>query len=118
MKRILLGMVIAINLFASEPLQYGAYYGNIKENIKIYSSYTENDVSSAGNLYLYKQKKDTVNYIYETKIQHITSGLKAAKEFAIKKKAKYFAIDNVTHQVIITENKVVVMTNYNVLAFN
>jgi len=118
MKKILLGIVIAINLFANEPLQYGAYYGNIKEKISNYNSYTENDVSSAGNVYLYKQKKETVNYIYETKIQHITSGLKAAKEFAILKKLKYFAIDNVTHQVVISENKVVVMTNYNVLAFD
>jgi len=111
-------MIAASCLFAGEPQQYGAYYGDIKVKVNNYNSYAENDVSSAGNLYLYKQKKDTVNYIYETKVKHITSGLKTAKKFAIKKGSKYFAIDNVTHQVIITDNQVVVMTHYNVLAFD
>ncbi len=118
MKKVLLGIIIAISLFASEPIQYGAYYGNIKVKINNYNSYTENDASSAGMLYLYKQKKDEVNYIYETKIQHITSGLAAAKKYAIKNKNKYFAIDHVTHRVIVTENKVIVLTNYNVLSFD
>ena len=118
MKKILFGIIITISLFASDPIQYGAYYGDIKIKMNNYNNYPENDVSSAGNVYLYKQKKDTVNYIYETKVKHITSGLKAAKEFAIEKKAKYFAIDNITHEVILGENKVVVMTNYNVLTFD
>lgn len=111
-------MAAASCLFAGDPQQYGAYYGNIKVKINNYNSYAENDVSSAGKLYLYKQKKDTVNYIYETKVKHITSGLEAAKKFAVKKGSKYFAIDHVTHQVSITENQVIVMTNYNVLAFD
>ena len=118
MKKILLGVILAVNLFAADPLQYGAYYGNIKEKMVNYHSYTENDVSSAGNVYLYKQKTDTVDYIYKTKIAHITTGLAAAKKFAISKKSKYFAVDNVTHQIVITDNKVVVMTSYNVLAFD
>jgi len=67
MKKILLGAIIAINLFASEPLQYGAYYGNIKVNMKNYNSYSKNDASSAGMVYLYKEKKDDINYIYDTK---------------------------------------------------
>ena len=118
MKKILWGIMVAGSLFAAEPLQYGAYYGDIKVKVNNYNSYAENDVSSAGKLFLYKQKKDTVNYIYETKVKHITSGLEAAKKFAIKKSSKYFAIDNVTHQVIVTDNQVIITTNYNVLAFD
>ncbi len=118
MKIVLIGMVFVLSLFAGEPLQYGAYYGDIKVSLKNYHSYTENDASSAGNVYLFKQNKDTVNYIYETKIQHIKSGLAAAKKLAKENHNKYFAIDNVTHRVIVTDNQVIVLTNYNVLSFD
>jgi hypothetical protein len=118
MKKIILYVFMAITLFAAEPIQYGAYYGDVKEKMSNINNYPDNDVSSAGNVYLYKQKIDLVNYIYDTKIKHIKSGLKSAKSNAIKNKAKYFAIDNVTHQVIITENKVVITTDYNVLSFD
>lgn len=118
MTKILLGLLVAFSLYASEPVQYGAYYGNIKEKMTNINSYPENDVASAGTLYLYQQKKNTVDYIYETKIKHLTDALKAAKEYAVKNKSKYYAVDNVTHQVIITENSVVIMTNYNVLSFD
>ena len=118
MKRILLGAIIAINLFAGEPAQYGAYYGNIKISLKNYNNYPTNNASSAGNVYLYKQNKNDVDYIVETKNSHIMAGLAEAKELAIKNKNKYFAIDNVTHQVIATENKVIVSTDYNVLSFD
>ncbi len=118
MKKFLLVAFMAVCIFAGEPIQYGAYYGNIKDKIKNYYSYTENDVSSAGMLYLYKQKKNIVDYIYETKIDHIKRGLEEAKQFAIKKKSKFFAIDNVKHQVIVNENQVIIMTDYNILAFD
>jgi len=118
MKKLLALLFITLTLYAAEPVQYGAYYGDIKVKINNYNTYSENDVSSAGKVYLYKQKKEMVNYIYETKIAHIKSGLEAAKELAIKNKNAYFAIDNLTHQVVISENSVVVMSNYNVLAFD
>ena len=118
MKKALLIALIVLSVYAEEPQQYGAYYGNIKVTINNYNSYSENDVSSAGNVYLYKQNKDMVDYIYETKLQHIKNGLAAAKKYAVKNKSKYFAIDHVTNEVSITENKVVVMTNYNVLSFD
>lgn len=118
MNKILLGLIVAINLFAADPVQYGAFYGDIKYKISNNSSYPENDASSAGNVYLFKQKIDTVNYIYDTKVSHISNGLKKAKAFAIKNKLQNYAIDNVTHQVILGENTVVVLTNFNVLAFD
>ena len=118
MKKILLGAALAVCLFAGEPVQYGAYYGDLKISIKNYSNYPSSNASSAGNLYLYKQKKNDVDYIVETKNSHIKAGLSEAKEYAKKNKNKYFAIDNVTHQVIATENKVIVLTNYNVLSFD
>ena len=118
MKKIVLGMIIALSLYAAEPVQYGAYYGNVKVSMKNYNSYVNNNASSAGVLYLYNNKKSDVDFIVQTKQSHISKGLKEAKELAIKNKNKYFAIDNVTHQVIVTENKVIVLTNYNVLAFD
>jgi len=118
MKKILLGIIVAVNLFAADPIQYGAYYGDIKTKVSNYYSYAENDASSAGSVYLYKQKTSTVNYIYDTKLKHIKNGLAAAKKYAIEQGSKYFAIDNVTHQVIVTEHKVYVLTHYNVLAFD
>jgi len=118
MKKILLGIIVAVNLFAAEPIQYGAYYGNIKVNMKNYNNYLTNDGSSAGNMYLYKQGKSDLDYIAETKQSHISTGLSSAKELAIKNKNKYFAVDHVTHQVIVTENKVIILTNYNVLSFD
>ena len=118
MKKILLGILLTLSLFAAEPIQYGAYYGNIKTSMKNYNNYVNNNASSAGNLYLYKQGKSDLDYIYQTKNSHIKTGLDEAKKLAIKHKNKYFAIDHITHQVIITENKVVVLTNYNVLAFD
>jgi len=118
MKKILLGIVITVSLFAGEPLRYGAYYGNIKVNIKNYNSYPTNKASSAGNVYLYKQNKNDVDFIAQTKQSHISTGLDEAKKLATKNKNKYFAIDHVTHQVAVTESKVIVLTNYNVLSFD
>ncbi len=118
MKKILFIMLLAATLFAAEPLQYGAYYGDIKVKMKDYNSYPGNNASSAGNVYLFKQKKNDIDYIFESKQSHINAGLKEAKELAIKNKNRYFAIDNVNHEVIITDNQVYVLTNYNVLSFD
>ncbi len=118
MKKILLGAVIAVCLFAEDPIQYGAYFGDIKVSIKNYNSYPSANASSAGNVYLYQQNKSDLDYIYETQNQHRKDGLVEAKELATKNGNKYFAIDNMTHQVIVTENKVIVLTNYNVLSFD
>ena len=86
--------------------------------MKNYNNYLTNNASSAGNVYLYKQNKNDIDYIVETKNSHIKTGLSEAKKLATKNKNKYFAIDNVTHQVIVTENKVIVLTNYNVFSFD
>ena len=118
MKKILLGIIIAVSLFAGEPIQYGAYYGNIKVSMKDYNSYPSHDGSSAGTLYLYKNNKSNLDFISEVKNSHIETGLSQAKELALKNKNKYFAIDHVTHQVVITENSIIVLTDYNVLSFN
>lgn len=118
MKKILLVIAITISLFAAEPIQYGGYYGNIKVNMKDYNNYLTSNASSAGKVYLYKQNKSDLDFIVQTKQSHIKTGLDEAKKLAIKHKNKYFAIDHVSHQVIITENQVVVLTNYNVLAFD
>jgi hypothetical protein len=118
MKKILLGTIIAVNLLAGEPTQYGAYYGNLKVSMKNYNNYPSSNASSAGYVYLYKQNKNDVDYIVETKTSHIKAGLSEAKKLAVENQNKYFAIDNVTHQVIATENKVIVLTNYNVLSFD
>ena len=118
MKKILLGIAITISLFAAEPIQYGAYYGNIKVNMKNFSHFVTYDASSAGNVYLYKQSINDIDYILQTKESHIKNGLADAKKLAIKNKNKYFAIDHIVHQVIVTENKVIVSSNYNVLSFD
>lgn len=118
MKKVLLGLVIAMSLFATEPVQYGGYYGNIKVSMKNYNNYLTSNASSAGNVYLYNQSKSDLDYIVQTKQSHIETGLDEAKKLAVKHKNKFFAIDHVTHQVIVTENKVIVLTNYNVLAFD
>jgi len=118
MKKILLVLILTVGIFAGEPEQYGAYYGNIKTSMKNYNNYLTNNASSAGYVYLYKQDKSDLDYIFQTKDSHIKTGLSEAKKLALKHKNKYFAIDHVTHQVIVTENKVIVLTNYNVLAFD
>lgn len=118
MRKIIILVFAVLTLYSAEPIQYGSYYGNIKDKMKDFYSYPENDVSSAGFIYLYNKNIKNVDYIYKTKIEHIKNGLKTAKEYAIKKRKKYFAIDNITHQVVITENQIIVMTHYNVLAFD
>jgi len=118
MKKFLLIIFASVYIFAAQPIQYGAYFGDIKVSIKNYSSYPSGNASSAGTLYLYKQKKNDLDYIYETEQSHRSEGLKEAKELAIKNNNKYFAIDNVSHQVVVTENKVMVISNYNVLSFD
>jgi len=118
MKRVLISLFALVTLLSAEPIQYGAYYGDIKVSLKNYNSYVDNDASSAGTLYLYKKDMKVVDYIYKTKIEHIKTGLNSAKKLAEKNGNKYYAVDNITHQVIVTENSVIVLTNYNVLSFD
>tara|TARA_R110002033_G_scaffold9973_2_gene32840 strand:- start:1200 stop:1553 length:354 start_codon:yes stop_codon:yes gene_type:complete len=117
MKRILLLLLVCINLMYAEVAFYGAYYGDIKEKITNFNNYPEHGVSSAGKVYLYKNKINSVDYIYNTKVEHINEAIKRAKEFAKEKKYKYYAVDNIHHQIIIDDNTITVMTDYNVLAF-
>ncbi|MDY0121216.1 MAG: hypothetical protein RBR54_04670 [Sulfurimonas sp.] len=117
-KKTILGILVATQLLGAEPLSYGAARGDLKFSMQNLSIYPNQSSSSAGNLYLYKNNKSEVTYINETKNDHIISALEEAKQQAKDKNKAYYAIDNVTHQVIMTENQVVVLTDYNVLAFD
>ncbi len=118
MKKMTAAVFFTAVLMAAEPVQFGAYYGDIKVQISNYNSYPNQQARSAGQLYLYKQGKSDIDFIVESKQAHIEAGLEEAKALAKKNGNKYFAIDRVTHQVTVTENSIIVLTDYNVLSFD
>ena len=119
MKKIFLLLLLSLGLYANEPMSFGATYGNIKlPDKRIIVSYPNNYISSAGNVYLYKNKIGKIDFISNKKINHIKIALEEAKKYAKSKSKKYFAIDNLVHDVIINENEIFVITDYNVLAFD
>lgn len=103
--------------FANEPQFKGAYFGEVKNKMDSWSVYPNNSVSWAGNVYLYKNKIDENTYISDSKDKHITSAISEAKKYAIENKYGKYALGNIRHQVIISENKVMILTDYNVFAF-
>ena len=97
---------------------YGAYYGDIKDKIENYQHYPDNRANSAGFVYLKNKKISNIQYIVDKKIDQIDAAMRVAKEYANEKKYRKYAVDNIKHQVIFTEKKVIVMTDYNVIVFN
>lgn len=118
MKKIILGVALTMQLFAAEPISFGAAHGDIKFNTPSLLMYPSHTTSFAGNTWMYKNNKDVHTYIAETKADHIVAGLEEAKKYASEKNKKYYAIDNVIHQVIMDESRVIVTTDYNVLVFD
>lgn len=118
MKKVILGILLLTNILMAKEIQFhGAFYGDLKTKMSSWVNYPENDVNTAGTLYLYKNKIEKYKFIYEKKSKHITNAIEEAKKLAKEKKYSKYAVDNIQHQVIISENEVVVMTNYNVIAF-
>ena len=118
MKKVILGLILVSNiLLAKDVTFYGAFYGDLKSELSSWSTYPTNDIGTAGLVYLYKKKIEKHQFIYNKKSQHISNAIKEAKKYAKENNYSKCAIDNIEHQVIISKNEVVVMTNYNVIAF-
>jgi len=118
MKKIIVMVFLGLNFLYAEPAFYGAYYGNIKENMKTWNNYPNNRISYAGKVYLYKENIKSIDYIVTSKSEQIDAAIKEAKEYAKKNKFTKCAIDNIVHQVIMDENTITIMTDYNVIGFN
>lgn len=117
MKKLLL-TILSMGVLFAEPLYYGAYYGDIKEKMTNWNNYPAQAINSAGTLYLLNNDIKTYQYIIDKKSQHINDAVEEAKKYAKKEKFGKCALDNITHQVIIDESQVIVMTDYNVIGFD
>lgn len=115
-------MLLPVNGYAgnSEPVQRGAFLGQLPINIDRSKSngFPQNFVSWAGNAYLFDKKIKVNTWVSQEKDSMIFLGLKRAKEYAKSEGYKYFAIDNITFQVVHTDSKVELFFDCNVIAWN
>ena len=119
MKKIIMVLLLLVSgLFAVEPLSGGAYFGNINIPTPLNVRYVSNVAESVGITYLYKRKTGIANHIHATKNSHIKIGLKEAKNHAKDENRRYYAIDNITHEITYIEKFIYISTNFNVIAFN
>ncbi len=97
----------------------GAFIGQLPANIDLSrrNGFPLSYGTWAGNLYLYKNKLEIQEWINKQKIDMIKAALNEAKEYAKSQDHKYFAIDNITFQIIHTENKVELFFDCNIIAW-
>ena len=99
----------------------GAMSGNVVQYfpaMEVVSIYPEVATGSAGNVYLYNNNKDAVNYVSENKLKHIDFFLRKAKELALKENARYYAVSNFTTKTVITENQVFIESWADIVALD
>ncbi|WP_353661634.1 hypothetical protein [Hydrogenimonas sp. SS33] len=101
------------------PLRMGAYYGSIPAKIDFdrRDGYPLHYGVWAGNLYLYKQKKEIQEWVGEMKTKMIKEALSDAKAYAKEHGYRYFAVDNMHFQVLHTENRVELYFDGNAVAW-
>ncbi len=114
----LLFLFLSMGVLFAEPLYYGAYYGDIKEKMTKWNNYPAQAINSAGRLYLLNNNIEIYQYIIDKKSQHINDAVKDAKKYAKEEKFSKCGLDNIKHQIIMDDNQVIVMTDYNVIGFD
>jgi len=102
-----------------EPIQMGAYIGTIPNNIDLSrrNGYPIHYGTWAGNLYLYKNKLEIQEWVNTNKGNMIKKALNSAKVYAKSEGYKYFAIDNITFQIIHTDNQAELFFDCNIIAW-
>jgi len=116
---VVLTSAVSANAKDFVPIQMGAFIGQLPLKVDRSKSngYPEHFGAWAGNLYLYKHKLEIQEWVNKNKTSMIKAALKNAKEYAKSNAYKYFAIDNITFQIIHTENKAELFFDCNIIAW-
>jgi len=102
-----------------EPIQMGAFIGQLPLKVDRSKSngYPLHYGTWAGNLFLYKKKLEIQEWVNQNKTTMIKAALKEAKKYAQSNTYKYFAIDNITFQIIQTKNQAELFFDCNIIAW-
>lgn len=117
-KYILILMFLSCILLANEPISSGATYGNYKFKMNNTIYYPQHTANFAGLAYLQKYNISSTQYIVDTKSKHLNTFINIAKQYAIKNKKKFYAIDNIRHHVSEIDKAIYISTDCNILAFD
>ena len=104
---------------ANEPIFLGVFLGEYPGGLtdKSWIGYPSHNASSAGSLYLYNNESNSVKYITAQKNLFIKQARKEAKELAVSENKRQFAIQNLSFQIVKTEQSTELYADYYVLAW-
>jgi hypothetical protein len=105
---------------SDRPVQMGSYIGALPLNIPLAkrNGFPMHYGTWAGNLYLYQNKLEIQQWVFNQKQSMIKAALGDAKEYAIKNKFKFYAVDNITFQVLHTESKAELFMDCNIIVWS
>ncbi len=115
---IILGVFFSSISFANEPTFNGVYYDfPAALASKSWVGYPSNNGTLAGNGYLYQKQINSPTYISSQKDAFISTAREQAKKYAIEMGKNYYAITNLSFQVVRTESTTELYTDYYITAW-
>lgn len=105
--------------FASEPSFWGTHLSSFPYGYdgKDWIGYPQNNASSAGVVYLYSKKINTVDFVAGKKNEFMNRAKEEARSFAVKKNRPNYAVTNLSFQIVRSDKFVDVYADYYVIAW-